>query len=161
MWSFLLSSALATVLLDWSLADVLARADLVIVGTIGPQRPSTAGAQLFTDTEVSVDETLYGSKAARIVVSQLGGTRDGVTSSIAGDARLVPGERMLLATYAGTDGRRYLVGMSLGAYAVRGELLSQRIEASLLSADQTLRPGPQVRTTSLTEVRRLLESRSR
>lgn len=151
LWCFALlgstSWAQATILADWELGELVRRADRVVIGTVVSQRtvdaPPGSITALMTESTVRVEETLRGASAKTLVVSQLGGARSGRRTWIEGDARLVEGKRMLLFTSAHPDGRRYLVGMALGAFFVDGDSLSQRI-------------GETSRVRSLVELRALL-----
>lgn len=146
----------STVLADWDVPELVARADQIVIGTIGDQRTVSVEGGPFTETTIQIEETLLGDRAQRtLVVSQIGGTINGRRTSIDGDARLVRGRRMLLFTYRHADGRTYLVGMALGAFVVDGDRLAQTIEV-----DQVSSP-PSSRTRSLRELRKLIAVRSR
>lgn len=150
--TFVTAPAGATVLAKWDLAEVTRRADLIVVGTIEAQRYVEAG-ELMTESVVRVESTLHGAPAKRIVLSQLGGRKGRIITEIDGDARLAVGDRVLLYTYRHEDGRRYLVGMSLGAYQVEAKSARQTIDVPLVDRSGALSPPPGVRSIDLELVR--------
>lgn len=138
----------STLLSDWSLDQVAARADLIVIGVVESQRTVLADT-LMTETVIRVEKTLAGSPADRIVLSQIGGRQGDRVVEVVGDASLAVGDRLLLFTRAHPDGRRYLVGMSLGAYLVEGEVATQRIDVPLITPDGQIAPAPGVRRLTL------------
>jgi hypothetical protein len=146
----------ATVLADWKLDDLAARADLVVVGTVGSKQMVKVERRVMTETEILVDLTLAGNGGDRIVVSQLGGKDGDTIVEIVGDASLRPGRRYLLFTYAHRDGRRYLVGMALGAWEAPpgdSDRFVQQIDVPVIARDGSLAPAPGPRGISLEDVR--------
>ncbi|MCC7383777.1 MAG: hypothetical protein IT384_18190 [Deltaproteobacteria bacterium] len=138
----------ATVLADWSLDQVAARADLIVIGVVESKR-TLAGEMLMTESVFRVERTLAGAATDRIVLSQLGGRQGDRVVEIVGDAELAIGGRFVLFTRVHADGRRYLVGMALGAYALEGERATQRIDAPLIDARGVVTPAPGVRSLPL------------
>lgn len=153
VWGMLLpASGRATMLVNWSLEDLLARADRVVTGTIGAQRSVEANGRVMTESVVEVERTLLGPDVRRFVLSQLGGRVGSFVVDVAGTARLVPGRRVLLITRRAEDGRWYLVGMALGAYNMDGERLEQVVDASLVKSDGTVLTAPRAREAFLADV---------
>jgi hypothetical protein len=137
----------ATVLADWNLDDLVQRADLIVVGKVGAQRSvhvqqAGHGDTLMTETTIAVERTLLGRSGPSFVLSQLGGREGDRIVEIVGDAVLNPGDRVLLFTYQHSDGRRYLVGMSLGAYLAGGTTFDQQIDVPQIRPDGALLPPP-------------------
>ncbi|MBI4816820.1 MAG: hypothetical protein HY791_11210 [Deltaproteobacteria bacterium] len=151
----LTSTSRATVLEELTLDDLARRADSVVVGVIGSKSTIRHGDELLTETEVLVERTLLGPTRASFLVTQLGGESDGFVTEIVGDARLRTGRRMVLFTYVHPDGRRYLVGMALGAFELSGAAATQLIEASIQRSDGSLLP-PRTQHTTLEEILRVL-----
>lgn len=154
--------AAATVLADWDVEELVRRADLIVVGTVKEQRyiVDEALKAVLTESEVVVERTLQGKEAASFVLTQLGGRAGSVVSEVVGDARLAPGDRVLLFTFRHEDGRRYLVGMALGAwFVVSGEegSFSQDIESPLVDASGAVKAAPGRRTISVDDVRAAVE----
>jgi hypothetical protein len=148
----------ATMLADWSLEEVLHRADSVVIGEVTSQSyvkvpDAERGEQLMTESHVRVEETLLGQQRPEIVLSQLGGVDGKVVSEIVGDAKLRVGQRIVVATYQHKDGRRYLVGMSLGFYEISGADGVQDIEASIFDRAGRVLPAPGRRTISMEALR--------
>jgi hypothetical protein len=76
-----------------------------------------AHTQIITLTRLHVESWLKGSSATDIVLEQLGGTVDGVSSRVSGDARLSVGQRGVFFLRA-QNGRVYLTALSLAVYFV-------------------------------------------
>ena len=142
------AAAFATVLADWDLPELLARADRVAIGTIGEKRTVLVEQAPMTETAVRVEETLFGAPVRALSISQLGGVIGGKRTWVDGDAELVRGAKMVLFTYEHRDGRTYLVGMSLGAFLISGDVLSQPASTSTPT-----------RTRSLAKLRALIGAR--
>ena len=137
--------AAATILPNWNLDEMIRRSDLIVVGTVGADRTVRDGRQLLTETSINVERTLLGVSRPTIVISQMGG-RDGVrVSGALGDARLIRGHRVLLFTFAAQDGRRFLVGMGLGAYEMSTDRGEQILDVPLVAPGQTITPPVQRR----------------
>jgi hypothetical protein len=152
--ALLASAAQGTVLADWDVSELAARADRIDVVTVVAQRSSDEGELGRTFSRVRVERTLKGAKATELELTQLGG----VDTEVVGDARLRVGERWLLFSFGAPDGRRYLVGMSLGAWRVDGARLTQDIEVPLASGDGELLPAPGRRAATILDVERALLS---
>jgi hypothetical protein len=136
------------VLADWSVEEVARRADRVDVGVVVKRAARWERGELYTDVHLQVERTLKGKATTRLIVTQLGGRDRGEVLEVVGDARLPVGARVVLFTYAHADGRRYLVGMSLGAYRVLADgRLEQDVEASL-ARGRVLLPPPGRRATT-------------
>ena len=158
--TFLIASpARATVLANWDLDEVVRRSDLIVIGTIGKQRSIKVGTDVMTESEVLVEETLRGEPTKSFTLSQLGGKIGTSVYEIVGDAKLGRGDRVLLLTYLHKDGRRYLVGMSLGAYFLSGEHARQTVEVPLVESNGGLRPAPGLRQIAVDRIRAVARAR--
>ncbi len=146
--------AAATVLPDWDLAALVARAETIVVGRVDSAASYAVGDRVLTDTRVHVERTLLGVPRDLLTVTQLGGELDGVVTEVLGTAPLARGRRYLFILYRAPDGRRYPVGMSLGVYAVDGEALRQAVNVPLVRGGQRVPPAD--RQTTLGELERLL-----
>jgi len=155
-------AASATVLANWSLEEVVRRGDSVVIGTVRGQRFVESRGEALAETDVEVDEVLLGPPLRTLTVSQMGGEAAGVRTEVVGDARLEPGRRVLLITFAHQDGRRYLVGMALGALFLDDDArtLRQDVEASLVEPDGRVLPPPGERRVDLEGVRALVRARA-
>lgn len=156
--------AAATVLADWSLEDLVRRADLVVIGTVAEQAfvVDEKRRAVLTRSSVQVERTLMGKSVEAFTLTQLGGRAGSVVTEVMGDAHLAVGERVLLFTFEHDDKERYLVGMALGAWKVEGTpeapALSQRIDSPLAAMDGKLRPAPGLRTATLEDVKAAIDA---
>ncbi len=109
----------ATVLEDLKLADLTARADVIVVGTIGEATAlRLPGAdQIWTDTALSVDQIVKGKVAPKLTIRQQGGRIGDSAMVVAGNAALPAGRRVVLFLKRQGD-RFYTVGMELGAFEI-------------------------------------------
>jgi hypothetical protein len=71
----------------------------------------------ITRTELKIDELLYGSAPAAVVIEQFGGTVDGKTLRMPGDARFEPGERCVVFLRQ-QDGQWFLTAMEQSKYRI-------------------------------------------
>jgi hypothetical protein len=158
------SSAAATVLANWSLEDLVKRADLVVIGTVTAQEYVVDDKRraVLTLSSVSVERTLMGKPVDAFTLTQLGGKAGSVVTEVMGDAQLKVGDRVLLFTFEHEDKQRYLVGMALGAWRVEGQadapVLSQTIDSPLASMDGKLEPAPGLRTATLDDVKAAIDA---
>lgn len=150
-------AASATLILDWDIDELVARADRVVIGTVGQQRYVKANGRIVTESNILVEQTLKGRPLERFVLTQLGGRYGDIIEEVVGTARLRPGQRVLLMTRHHRDGRHTIVGLSLGAYLVDGRRLRQTIEASLVSGDGTIVGPPGERRAVIDDVVRAIE----
>ena len=144
--------AKATVLHDWSLEERIARSDNVVVGTITAQEAKLVDGNIVTESTVTVAKTLFGPSRRDLVVTQLGGTIGDTTLDIAGSARFEVGDEVVLIVKRDPRGREQLVGMSLGAFLVKGRRARQTIDVPLMR-DGRLREGPGVQVYDLERIR--------
>lgn len=133
--------AQATVLHDWSIEERIARSDNVVIGTITSQQAKLVDGNIVTESSVSVTRTLFGPARRDVVLTQLGGTIGDTTLDIAGSARFEVGDEVVLIVKRDEHGREQLVGMSLGAFLVKGKRVRQTIDVPLMR-DGRLREGP-------------------
>lgn len=136
----------ATLLLRWDLDQLVARSDLIVVGTLGSQRSIQSGEHVLTESTINVEQTLLGKPIGMFVLSQLGGQIGTIITDVVGTARLRSGQRVVLITYQHADGRRYLVGMSQGAFTLSGSRLVQRIDVPRVLPSGQLSPASGVQT---------------
>ncbi len=114
------AAAAATLVVPVGLPQMTREAEVIVHAEVLGQQVtwSKDRARILTLTELKVIEPLKGvAKHERLVVYQVGGTLDGVTVSIPGALRFVPGERMILFAQR-FDGMVVSYGMGLGKYRV-------------------------------------------
>lgn len=154
----------ATVLVNWSLEDLVKRADLVVIAKVTDQAfvVDEERRMVITETTVEVERTLMGKTQPGFVLTQLGGRAGSVVTEVMGDAHLSVGDRVLLFTFEHEDKRRYLVGMALGVWHVENTadapILSQQIDDPLVGATGELLPAPGRRTASIDDVKAAIET---
>ena len=112
--------ARAMVLEALPLRELTRRVDLVVHGEVLGQttRRESDGHTLWTRTRVRIVETFKGScPAGELTFDQLGGTLDGLTELIPGDASFQPGEEVVVFL-ARTPKGFVLYGFSEGKFTV-------------------------------------------
>ena len=151
----------STVLFDWDTGELARRSDLIVIATVVGKRSFAAERTIMTSTRLRVLRVIAGSASGEIEVLQLGGQLGARIVDVPGDAELRGGETYLLFTAQPTgQSYRSLVGMSLGALQLKGDVLTQIVDVPLLGAGGEFLPPPGLQTRSLKEVLRLI-SRSR
>ncbi len=111
-------SARAIVMQGLSLEELTRRADLVVHGEVLAQSVRKEGKNLWTTTRLRVIDTLKGSApGATLGFDQLGGSLDGRTVRIAGDASFAPGEEVVVFLARTPEGL-VLYGFSQGKFVV-------------------------------------------
>jgi hypothetical protein len=148
----------AAVIADLSLAEVIARADTVVIGTVTTKHVSDQAEGIVTDTTIKVEQVLAGSAGTNFIVSQLGGTIGERTVDVPGDAHLTIGERVVVMTRARPSGRNILVAMGLGVYHLDGREAHQRIDATLMRRDGSVSSGATERMVPLADIIRVARS---
>ncbi|KYF64081.1 hypothetical protein BE11_49450 [Sorangium cellulosum] len=123
---------------DATTAVLLSREDLVrrsatIARVSVGQSTTTAsddGKSIVTRTELKVTQPLKGGgadgAAKVIVLEQIGGTYNGKTQRLVGDARLSPGEDAIVFLRPGDKGRWHLTALALSVYHVDAKGMARR-----------------------------------
>jgi hypothetical protein len=104
---------------------------------------SDDGTAIVTRTEVEVNQFLKGSGQTKLVVEQIGGTYNGKTQRLLGDAYLRPGEDAVVFLVTGEKGRMNYAALSLSVYHVDDKGMAKRDFAGLSfvrRADGQLKP---------------------
>lgn len=102
--------------------------------------------KIVTDVDVRVTQTLKGSPATRVTLTQLGGDIDGMRYEVPGSPVFTSGEEALLFLWRDTRGRAQVNGLAQGKFDIRrdpatGERLVQRALPGLAIND-TRNLGP-------------------
>lgn len=116
----LAAPALATTLLQLSIATLSQRAGLIVQGTVTGHVSRWSGdrARIVTDVTVAVTDTLKGTAPSTVTVTQLGGEVGDVGQRVDGVATFHDGEEVIVFLEA--YGPTYqLVGMAQGKLAVQ------------------------------------------
>ena len=143
LWRILLGVALlllllpawrggATLLRPLSLADLVRRADRIVVVRVEGARCFWEQARIYTHTELEVLDILKGKlPEPKLVLRQLGGRVGEKEAHVSGTPRLLPGRQYLLFLDQDDQGLpyHYVVGFSQGVYLLEpatGELTRPR-----------------------------------
>ena len=157
------SSLSAAVLEQLSLEELTERADLIVIGTVTAQAyvVDEKRRAVLTRSTITVERTLMGKTVDAFALTQLGGKAGSVVTRVAGDAQLKVDDRVLLFPFEHDDKARYLVGLALGAWRVRGPpanpTFTQRIDALLASKTGKILPAPGLREATLDDVKAAIE----
>lgn len=113
--------AQATLVRDFSLASMTVASQSIVRGTVIDQETlyDARWGRVYTHSIIEVTSTSWGVDRPGdvIVLRQIGGELDGVTSTVVGTAHLGIGDDVVV--YARSDGNlHYLVGMAQGLYQV-------------------------------------------
>ncbi len=113
----------ATVVRALSLAELTAEADLIVQATVERQEVVWDDSKklIYTLTEVEVVDPLKGPAKVRerLIIRQIGGEIGDEAILVAGNARLHPGEEVIVFLDRDEGGAvHYVVGMAQGKYAV-------------------------------------------
>lgn len=118
------TAAWATIVQALDLEQLAQTADVVVHGRVLAQSTAwnASHSRIYTVTTVSITDPLKGphKQGATIQIRQLGGTVDGITQSIVGNAVLRTSEEVIL--FLNHDPKKalhYVVGMAQGKYAVQ------------------------------------------
>lgn len=144
----------ATVMPRLSLRDLVGSAQRIFIGTAlrAKSRWTDDGRFIVTDTVVRIDQSLDGAAASggTVIVSELGGSVDGIGLRVAGSTELPLGQQVLLFAQGASTGPLRVVGMRQGAYLLardaQGRTLAQRRLAGL-ELRPLAAPGAAERTT--------------
>ena len=112
-------SAVATVVVPLTRAQLVSRADLVVRATVGAQRFgwNEDHSQIITLTQLRVASYIKGAGPQELTVRQFGGRIDGLESRVAGDGELQPGQDVVLFLRQGA-GVVYLTALAQSVYVI-------------------------------------------
>ena len=154
-------AALATTVLPLTRADLASRADTIVrakVGTRTTVRSEKTG-RILTRTKLSVLATYKGEAKAELELEQMGGTLDGATLVVPGDARIATGEEAVLYLRCVGKARCHVFGLGLGKYGVRTEKDGRKIAVRDLQGLRSLsgRPLPEEPALPLADLEKELK----
>ncbi len=113
----------------------------VVVAKVGEVKAEAHPTyRIVTRTKIQVDEVLYGQAPKDLRLEQIGGTHDGVTVFVPGDARFEAGERCVLFLRQ-VDGGWYLTAMEQSRYALQdrgrlGTVMQRELHTGLYKRDE-------------------------
>jgi len=113
-------SAGASVVRSFSLQELYSTAQLVVVGEVTAQTVfwNEVHDTIYTEYTIKAERVVKGKAPAEIRLRLMGGSLDGKTLTVPGNARVEVGERVLLAL-RDQGAFQTLVGMSQGKWSVR------------------------------------------
>ena len=111
------SFASATTMFHVSDIEQARQSDAVIVATIGTSKTAIHPNKksIMTETNIFVEEVLTGNAPRFLTIRQIGGTLDGKTMYVPGDARLSEGSKVVLFIHE-ENGQWYLTAMEQSKY---------------------------------------------
>jgi hypothetical protein len=120
------SVAHATVVVPLSLEDQVQQADLIVRARVGEQSSAFVPERgaILTWTNLIVTETLKGQAQPVLTLRQMGGTANGQTMMVPGDAHLAPGQDVILFLHREGD-VVFLHSLAQSAYFVNGTSASR------------------------------------
>jgi hypothetical protein len=98
--------------------ELVERSELVVIGTVrsAASRVRPDNGWVVTDYELAVEETLKGTAAPTITLTEVGGVADGRFTVIEDAATYTPGQRVLLFLHRAGDGAYFTAAMKLGKF---------------------------------------------
>ena len=113
--------AVAATVLPLTRAELAGRADTIVRAKVEKSAPvrSEKTGRILTRSRLQVLETFKGEAKKELELEQMGGTLDGATLVVPGDARLTVGEEAVLFLRCQGKERCHLYGLGLGKYSVR------------------------------------------
>ncbi|HEY3447193.1 MAG TPA: hypothetical protein VGK67_12550 [Myxococcales bacterium] len=156
---------LATTVLPLTRADLATRADTIVRAKVGPQAAvrSEKTGRILTRSKLTVLATYKGEAKAELELEQMGGTLDGATLVVPGDARLGNGEEVVLYLRCAGKARCHVFGLGLGKYGVRTEKDGRKTAIRDLQGLKSLsgQPLPEERALPLADLERELKGARR
>jgi len=113
--------ALATTVLPLTRADLAARSDTIVRARVASRAPvrSEKSGRILTRSRLTVLATYKGASSPELELEQMGGTLEGRTLVVPGDARLEVGEEAVLYLRCVGKERCHVFGLGLGKFGVR------------------------------------------
>jgi hypothetical protein len=107
-------------MVELSRETLTGRADLIVRAKVASQRFSwnEDHSQILTLTELTITQYVKGAGPERLTLRQFGGTIDGLTERVPGDAHLEPGQEAVLFLKKGAQ-VVYLSALSQSAYLIK------------------------------------------
>lgn len=140
--------ALATVMRYADLARLVEISDIIVQGTVAEQKTyfDKAQGRVVTDTTFAVARAFSGKVKERVTIQQWGGTHEGVTHMIAGDARFEKGEEVVVFLHRGGDGVIALSALGQSKFSIvrtsSGKIVSRDFsDISIMVENMASKPG--------------------
>lgn len=118
----IVSTCCATTVIPQSVEELTRASTDVVIGEAGiPQaRWNSAHTMIYTVTPVRIESALKGTRSGIVMVTQMGGTLDGIHTKIAGIRQIQPQEKAALFLRPSKDmpGTFVITGMMQGHFTV-------------------------------------------
>ena len=145
----LAAPAVATIVRSLTLDQMAVRADVVVHARVVEQRSAWNDEKnrIYTVTRVEVVDAIKGGDkpGTLLDIRQIGGSVDGITQSVAGNARLRVGEEVIV--FLDRDQAKplhYVIGMAQGKFAVDRRGAEPRVVRDLEGLSMAAASGPTV-----------------
>ncbi len=127
-------SAHATIVPALSFHELVSKSSQIVTGRVVGSSVSWGSEHKFiwTRYEISVDRVLKGPHQKTLIVSEPGGTLDGVTMRIAGAVSYTSGERVALFLEHYPSGDKRTVGWSQGKIPIDSQNTADSIRARVV-----------------------------
>ena len=98
-------------------AELLGRAQLVVIGTVlDSAARESSDRMIYTDSRLRIEEVIRGQAPSTLTVTELGGFANGHGVAVSGSATYVPGTRVMAFLRQRDDGSYFTAYMALGKY---------------------------------------------
>ncbi|MGC4113179.1 MAG: hypothetical protein QM765_00560 [Myxococcales bacterium] len=136
--------AFATTVLPLTRADLAARADTIVRAKVDSRTVvrSEKTGRILTRSKLTVLQTYKGTPKPALELEQMGGTLDGATLVVPGDARIGTGEEVVLYLRCVGKERCHVFGLGLGKYGVRTEKDGRKLAVRDLQGLKSLSGEP-------------------
>lgn len=114
----LASSAHATSIRQLDLDALVGTADLIVLAVVGPSHSAAIGKRFVTRVELTPERVIKGAVEGPVVVETPGGTMGGIGQRVAGSARFVEGEQVIVFLTRLAEDRYRVRGMAQGKLTV-------------------------------------------
>jgi hypothetical protein len=133
--------AMAATLEKLSIEEMTAKSTAIVRAKAISSTAGYIGSTIYTRTRFQVLERWKGPEAAEVVVSEPGGTVDGVTQKYGGVPRFSSEQEVVLFLWTGPSGRTQVIGLSQGVLQVQKSAAGEEEVVREPSGETMLSPG--------------------
>ena len=116
--------------------------DAIVIATIGSARttPHPQYNSIMTETQITVQEVIMGEAPKNLRIRQMGGTWQGKTLFVPGDAKLIEGQKVILFLNE-QEGNWYLTALEQSKYDLQkhnrlGWIVKRTLHEGVLTRDK-------------------------
>jgi hypothetical protein len=124
-----------------SVEEMAAKSTAIVRAKAVSSAAGYVGSTIYTRTRFQVMERWKGPEATEVVVSEPGGTVDGVSQKYGGVPRFTPGQEVILFLWTGPSGRTQVIGLSQGVLQVQKSAAGEEEVVREPSGETMLSPG--------------------